>query len=171
MSTPITDARGRGYPLPRDRTTPRRQTTTGGPVPMLSRPSRTIPGADNNYLRDPMYLNDSQIRRDHSNSWPTDSRHGVGDALVDWTACGPPRPELHTRIVNFRVMAGTSATRYLPNPYDPTVGLHSRTHRSPLGNIQRYEAGSPTIRPGRQDRLTVSRRTGQSYSQTTRVQG
>lgn len=130
-----------------------------------------IPGVDNEYVRDPRNLNDSQIRRDHSAWAPTDRLYGFGDPLVNWTACGPPRQEIHSRIVNFRIMAGTSATRYIPNPYDPTVGLHSRTAPSKRGNVQRIEGKQATMRPGRQDRLTRATYTGQSYSETTKMQG
>lgn len=171
MSIPIQDARGRGSPLPRDRSTPRHNTSSGGPVRQLPRSPWAAPGVQDQETRDPRYTNDALIRRDNSNFWPTDVKHGVGDSLVDWSACGPSRPEMHSRVVSFRVMAGTSNTRYIPNPYDPTVGLHSRTHRSQLGNIQRYEAGTATMRPGRQDRLTQVTYSGQSYSQTTRMQG
>jgi hypothetical protein len=142
-----------------------------GPVPMLARPRWPAKGIDNEQMRDPGFLNDALIRRDHTPNWPTDNKHGVGDPWVNWTDCGPTRPELHSRIVNWRVMAGTSNTRYIPNPYDGTVGLHSRTARPPMGNIQRYQAGASTIRPGRQNRLTQGTYNGQSYSQTTKMQG
>lgn len=123
---------------------------------------------------DPRYagnVHDSQIRRDRTPWFPTDARSGVGTVAVDWTAAGPPRPELHMRNVTVRTMAGTSRTRALASPIDPRIGLHSKTPTRAHGNLERFKAGQPAMRAGRTDRLSPARYTGQSYSQTTLVQG
>lgn len=124
---------------------------------------------------DPRYpgaVNDGQIMRDRTPWFSTPSpRRGVGTGAPDWSLSGPPRPELHMRNVTVRTMAGTSRTRALLNPLDPTVGLHSQTPRKPAGNLQRYQAGGDAIRPGRLNRLSPARYVGQSYSQTTLLQG
>lgn len=168
MSFPVQSGWSSGVIPPADRRTPRRMTTPGGPIPRAV--GMTSPGINRQRVRDPRYINDGRIRRDHSPWYPVDNVSGVGDASVNWTACGPPRPEMHTRMVNYRVMAGTSATRFIPNPMDPTTGLHTRTAPIRSGNLPRIVGGAPQMRPPRQDRLTVARYTGQTYSQTTRMQ-
>lgn len=123
---------------------------------------------------DPRYpgdANDTRIVRERI-PWMSSGRvTGVGTGTVDWSACGPPRPELHMRNVSYRVMAGTSRTRAMADPRDPSIGLHSKTPTRPMGNLGRYQAGGQVMRPGRTDRLSPARYTGQSYSQTTLTQG
>lgn len=129
-------------------------------------------GIEDEDTRYPGMGNDGKIRRGNTPFTTAQYRHGAGTGMVDWTACGPVRPELHVRQeFALRTMAGTSHTRYLASPADPRNGLHSTPPRSAEGNSQRIAAGQATIRPGRQNRLTTARYTGQSYSQTTRVQG
>lgn len=123
---------------------------------------------------DPRYYGatqDDTIRRDRTAWYSHPVRSGVGTVAVDWTAAGPPRPELHMRNVTVRTMAGTSQTRALASPYDPQLGLHSKTPVRPRGNLDRAKAGAPSMKHGRTDRLSPARYTGQSYSQTTLEQG
>lgn len=139
---------------------PRERFTTGGQAAQAAQDPR-YPG----------YTQDGGIRRDRTPWFPTDTRSGVGTGTVDWTMSGPPRPELHMRNVTVRTMAGTSRTRALASPLDRSIGLHSATVTTPRGNITRYKAGKPTMRGTRTDRLSPARYAGQSYSQTTLVQG
>ena len=135
---------------------------------------RTIAnGVDNEATRYNGAVNDDQIQRGNTPWYPLDNMHGAGTGMVNWTAAGPPRPELHMRQqFALRVMAGTSRTRALPSPVDPTIGLHSTPPKPrEMGNVQRIKAKAPTIRTGRQNRLSAARYSGQSYSQTTRGQG
>jgi hypothetical protein len=136
---------------------------------------RRVVGAQADMLegdpRYPGYVNDSMIRRDRTAWYPSDARSGVGTVAVDWTAAGPPRPELHMRNVTVRRMAGTDQTRAFANPADPSVGLHTNPKIRPSGNIERFKAGSAGMKHGRTDRLSPARYTGQSYSQTTLLQG
>lgn len=148
------------------------QAQAPGATPALTR--RTLAnGVDNEMVRAPGYLLDAQIRRANGPWYPSDNLHGVGTGTVNWTACGPPRPEMHFRqLFALRQMAGTSATRFLKSPVDPKLGLHSTPPKPrKMGNLERIEARAPQIRRGRRDRLSQARYTGQSYSQTTRVQG
>lgn len=151
----------------------RRGNSLGGAVADL--PRVTVGGQAAAMADDPRYpgaANDSQIQRDRTAWFPTDSGpRGVGTGTVNWSLCAPPRPELHVRNVTYRRMAGTSQTRALTNPLDPTVGLHSQTPHKPSGNLERYVAGGQTIKPGRLNRLSPARYAGQSYSQTTLLQG
>ena len=129
-------------------------------------------GIEDEQVRAPGNANDAGVFYDRTPWYPTDTVHGAGTGTVDWTACGPPRPELHMRAQpGLRTMAGTSQSRFFANPLDPTIGLHSYPARTARGNIQRYGPGGVVMRPGRQDRLTQARTGGSSYSQTTRLQG
>lgn len=144
----------------------------GGAVAAL--PRRTVAAQAAQLETDTRYpgdANDDRIRRDRIPWYPSDQRSGVGTGEVDWTAAGPARPELHMRNVTVRRMAGTDQTRALANPVDPTVGLHTNPAIRPSGNLQRYAAGVPVMRPARTDRLSPARYNGQSYSQTTVLQG
>lgn len=151
---------------------PRRGNSHGGAV----RPNgRFTAGAQASaQADDPRYVgnvNDSAIRRDRIAWFPTDARSGVGTGTVDWTAAGPARPELHMRNVTVRTMAGTSRTRALASPFDPTIGLHSQTVTTPRGNVERFKATGVSMKGARTDRLSPARYSGQSYSQTTLLQG
>lgn len=164
--------RGQDQPVPFDRSTLRRGNAPGGAVAAL--PRFTAGGQAAQAHGDASYYgarNDDAIVRDRTPWMPRPVKSGAGTGTVDWTACGPARPQLHMRNVTVRRMAGTDSTRFLANPKDPRQGLHSQTPHSPRGNVQRYAAGLPTIRPGRTDRLSPARYVGQSYSQTTLEQG
>lgn len=150
----------------------RRGNSIGGRL--ADHPGRSVGAQQAAWQDDPRYngdVNDTQIRRDRTVWFPSDQRSGVGTATVDWTAAGPPRPELHVRNVTYRLMAGNSQSRAFADPRDPNIGLHTITLTKPRGNIERYKAGSSAMRPGRTDRLSPARYTGQSYSQTTLEQG
>lgn len=152
---------------------PGRRGNSAGGKP-VERPGRSVGGQAAAWMDDPRYYgapNDSQIRRDRTPWYPTSARSGVGTGTVDWTAAGPPRPELHMRNVTVRIMAGTSRTRNLANPQDPRQGLHSAGIIKPSGNLGRIQAGRPGMKHGRTDRLSPARYRGQTYSQTTVEQG
>lgn len=115
-------------------------------------------------------VNDSRIQRVRTVTYQYENRSGVGTGEVDWTAAGPPPVRSRSVNLTYRRMAGTSATRFLPDPRDPSVGLHSATTRLDRGNLGEIRVGAPTIRHGRQDRLQPARAGGRSYSSTTLLQ-
>lgn len=165
--------RAQGAPVPFNRQGIRRGNSLGGAVAALG---RLVSGSQDAALTGhaPYYgaTQDHQIRRDRTSWFPVDrGRSGVGNAEPDWSLAGPPRPELHTRNVTVRTMAGTSQTRAFTDPRDPTVGLHSSPKARPSGNLERYKAGAASMKHGRTDRLSPARYSGQSYSQTTLEQG
>lgn len=150
----------------------RRGDAPGGGV--ADRPRYTLGGQGAAIADDPRFYgatNDDLIRRDRTAWFPSKARSGVGTVAVDWTMAAPYRPELHMRNVTVRTMVGTSQTRAFANPLDPSVGLHTNPKARPSGNIERFKAGASGIRPGRTDRLSPARYSGQSYSQTTLEQG
>jgi hypothetical protein len=170
--TDLTQLQRRAAPSVGDRFATRHWQAVAPDIDVL--PRRTLAnGIENDDVRAAAYLNDDQIRRANGAWYPADNMHGAGTGMVNWTACGPPREELHMRqMFALRTMAGTSSTRFLKSPADPKLGLHSTPPKPrQMGNIQRIQAGTPTIRRGRQNRLSPSRYTGQSYSQTTVAQG
>lgn len=180
-------------PVPFNTRPPRRRDSRGGPTPELIR--RTlVAGMDGETARVPGTVNDTRIARQKTPWWPTPHYTPAGESWVNWTAAGPVRPELNMRMVNTRIMEGTSNTRNLQDPrsdatvtapgYRSTpdgrieqpkrpirVGLHTDPKRFQLTNVQRFAQIPARMSTARQDRLRSGQYTGQSYSQTTRIQG
>lgn len=180
-------------PVPFNRQPVRRRNSKGGDVPLLTR--RTlVAGMDGESTRFPGTTNDTGIRRQQQPWYPSTQYTPAGNSWVNWTAAGPIRAELHMRDTSFRTMVGTSRTRNLQNPggdttevapgyrsmpdgriVQPThrvsVGLHTDPKRSAKITVERYTNQNARMTTARQDRLRSGQYTGQSYSQTTRVQG
>lgn len=180
-------------PVPFNRRPVRRRNSVGGATPELIR--RTlVDGMDGEAARYPATANDGRIVRQQMPWFPSDSYTPAGESWVSWTAAGPCRPELHMRDYTYRLMQGNSRTRNLLNPgpgeavtapgyrsmpdgriIQPTrpmrVGLHTDPKRAALVTVERYTNKNPRMTTARQDRLRSGQYTGQSYSQTTRVQG
>lgn len=179
--------------VPFNRRGPRKRDASGGPAPELIR--RTlVNGMDGESTRYPGTVNDTKIVRQKTPWFPSAIYTPPGNSWVNWTAAGPIRPELHMRDVTLRTMQGTSRTRNLQNPgpgqtetapgyrslpdgriVQPThtvpVGLHTDPKRAAKVTVERYTNRNPKMTTARQDRLRSGQYTGQSYSQTTRVQG
>jgi hypothetical protein len=102
---------------------------------------------------------------------------GQDNTLVDWTRCGPVRPSLRMLQQTVRKLVGTDNTRnFDPRPIrdwgsqDQGHGMHTNPTPAKRFTNARYRE-RVQMQPARQDRLSPSRQTGASYSQTTRVQG
>lgn len=179
-------------PIPFNRSFRRRNSMGGDPPAMVRR--TLIAGMEGEATRYPGTANDTRIRRQQQPWFPQDTYAPAGDSWVNWTAAGPIRETLHMRDATYRVMAGTSRTRNLMNPggdliatapgyrstpdgkiIQPThrisVGLHTDPKTPALTTVERYTNRNPRMTTARQDRLRSGQYTGQSYSQTTRVQG
>lgn len=180
-------------PVPFDKRPVRRRNSTGGEPRQLFR--RTlVAGMDGESTRFPGTVNDTTIRRQQMPWYPMANYTPAGDSWVNWTAAGPPRPELHMRDATYRLMEGNSQTRNLLNPtpglavtapgyrsmpdgriVQPTttirVGLHTDPKRAARITVERYTNKNPKMTTARQDRLRSGQYNGQSYSQTTRIQG
>ncbi len=138
--------------------------------------ARTLaPGLETEQARYPGTANDAAILRDRRAWYP--SAHYLPPPItwVNWTAAGPTRPELHMRTVDYRVMVGNSTSRYPTVPNAPTGGMHTMTPAGPGGTkmtAPRYVgSGLPQMTAARTDRIANARYAGQSFSQTTAVQG
>jgi hypothetical protein len=180
-------------PVPFDRRPVRRRNSTGG-RPVLGARQTLAPGLDTEAARYPGTVNDTRIARQQMPWYPMDTYTPAGNSWVNWTLAGPCRPELHMRDATYRLMEGNSATRQLlypaPGPavtvpgyrslpdgriIQPTttvrVGLHTDPKRAARVTVERYTNRNPRMTTARQDRLRSGQYTGQSYSQTTRIQG
>ncbi len=148
----------------------------GTPAPM--RPRTLSNGIVDQIERFPGNQNDILICRDRGPVWHREYiATGRDSGLVDWTAAGPVRPELHTMQATLRLMQGNSASRNLdPTPVtlgtqDQGHGLHTTPISSQLmGTSQRYASGNPQMKRPRSNRLQPGQYSGQSYSETTQIQ-
>jgi hypothetical protein len=155
-------------PPPIDRWSARRGTASGG-VDRAS-PRTLAHGLVDNNTRDPETRNDVPIRRARMPFFRVARVIPPGDSFVNWTAAGPARPELHMRNASLRTMVGNTASRYPVVPGTPTSGMHTMTPPGVARTMGRY-ATTPQIVPGRFNRLSPGQNSGQTYSQTTRLQG
>lgn len=180
-------------PVPFNRRPIRRRNATGGEPPELIR--RTlVDGMDGEGTRYSGTTNDTTVTRHKSAWYPSDSYTPAGNSWVSWTAAGPARPELHMMNSTYRKMVGNDRSRNLQSPapgqvetapgyrttpdgriIQPThtvpIGLHTDPRRVALVTVQRYTNANPRMKAPRQDRLRSGQYTGQSFSQTTRIQG
>lgn len=166
-STPELTARQRS-PHPIDKRSARRGESAGGYD--RSMPMTLAPGLETELARYPGTEYDGRIQRDRVPFYSYEVRSPVGDSWVDWTAAGPPRAELHMRTTQWRQEAGYGATRYPVMPGSPTGGMHTMIPSGVSRTTPRF-VETPQMRGARINRLSSSRYTGQSYSQTTAVQG
>lgn len=178
------------YPFPPPLTTPRPVTPSsadgsldrhadfsGGP-PTPAGIGRFIPRFDNyvTLTRENANANERTIGHERMPWYHTGYIGSHRDTLVNWTDCGPVRASLHNRQVTINRQVGTSATR----AYDPypiaTYGTQDQGHGMHT-NVQKEHFTTANYRdrqqqiPARVDRLSPAVYTGQSYSQTTAVQG
>lgn len=118
------------------------------------------------------------ILRDRMPWYDRDYMVGNDNTLVDWTRSGPIRPSLHNRQMTLTKQVGTDGTRnFDPRPIrsygmqDQGHGMHTNPEPTKKRTNARYRSGNPQMQPTRIGRLSSSVYTGQSYSQTTRIQG
>lgn len=135
-----------------------------------STPMTLAPGLETELARYPGTVYDQGVRRDRMPFYSATVRSAVGDSWVNWTAAGPPRAELHMRTTEYRQEVGRGATRYPFIPTSPTGGRHTMTPHGVARTVQRY-AETQQQTGARINRLSSARYSGQSYSQTTAVQG
>jgi hypothetical protein len=182
----------------RDRWGARLGPTAGGTAPVHR--GRSVAALEMVTARAPAQTFDGGLHREHM-PWfkrPAMTPPGQG-GYVDWTGAGPIRASLHMRDVTINRAQGTDNTRAqdpVPTGYGiqsgtgesmrrqlgpdygrPEVpinttphGLHSRSVKKRLTGIRRSQL-TPQMQPARQNRLRPSPYVGQSFSQTTTVQG
>ena len=74
------------------------------------------------------------------------------------------------RNATLRTMVGNTRSRYPVIEGSPTTGMHTMVTPGVARTVQRY-VRTPQMVPARVDRLAPGQYSGQTYSQTTRVQG
>jgi hypothetical protein len=118
--------------------------------------------------------NDALIERDNT---PHQHIQYAGNGTLpfnDWVHSGPPRPSWWIQSDTISPRQGAK-NRWLQNPAAPGTGLHTyvvNNASGAIGSADRFTtAGVPKQRSRRQNRLSPSRYSGQSFSQTTNVQG
>jgi hypothetical protein len=162
-------ARQRSTPPAGDGTA-RRNESRGGWAPG-GRPRTLAPGMVDELARYPGTTFDRGLRYDRTPWYPRDYYIPPANSWVNWTAAGPQRAELAMRALPaIRLMVGNSQSRAFADPANPQRGLHTNPAVGVTRTAPRY-VDTPQMRPGRQDRLTRASYAGQSYSQTTRMQG
>ncbi len=158
---------------PIDRTHARRGRSAGGYD--VAVPRTLAPGMDSELARYPGSNQDESLRRQRMPFYSVGQYRAPGQGWVNWTEAGPPRAELHMSTGTIRPEAGASRSRFPFVPGSPTGGMHTMIPSGPASSQvvpPRYgQSGNPQMRGARQDRLAAARYHGQSYSQTTRVQG
>lgn len=153
---------------PIDRTSLRRGLSAGGYD--TATPMTLAPGLETELPRYPGTVYDGQVVRERVPFYSATVRSSLGDSWVDWTAAGPPRAELHMRTTEWRQESGRGSSRFPVNPTSPTGGYHTMTPHGVQRTAARYQ-DTPQQTGARINRLSSSRYNGQSYSQTTAVQG
>lgn len=128
------------------------------------------PGLETELPRYPGTVYDGRIVRERVPFYSAEVRSPVGDSWVDWTAAGPPRAELHMRTTQYRREQGATESRFPFIPTSPTGGRHTMTPSGVARTAPRFQT-TPQQTGARINRLSSARYSGQSYSQTTAVQG
>lgn len=152
---------------PIDRRSPRRLRSAGGRAE--ADPQTLAVGIEDEKPRYPGTVFDTEIMRDRG-PWYKQSRYmPPGVSWVSWTAAGPARPELHMRNATLREMVGNSRSRF-PVVDSPTGGMHTMTPSGVSRTVPRYVT-TPQMQSARINRLSPGQYSGQTYSQTTAIQG
>jgi hypothetical protein len=119
--------------------------------------------------------NDALIRRDGLPQYLVQNYVAAGVQVNNWTAAGPARPTLWTARGQTLTPRSGGKVRWLQNPAAPGTGLHTAVNNDAsgaVGSIGRYQDPKvPQMRARRQNRLSPALYSGQSYSQTTKIQG
>jgi hypothetical protein len=127
--------------------------------------------------REGVNRNEQTIQHERFPWYDQDYMTSNHDTLVNWTDCGPIRPSLHNRQETINRQVGTSATRnFDPRPIN-SYGTQDQGHGFHT-NPEPYKASTnrnfrnrQQQQPARINRLSPAVYTGQSYSQTTTIQG
>jgi hypothetical protein len=151
---------------PFDRWSTRRGLSGGGVD--VAVPRTLAPGLDNQMARYP-FNEGTRTVRDRGPFFSAPRFIPPPNNWVDWTGAGPARPELHVRQATWRPEVGSSRGRF-PVVDSPTGGMHTMGPSAVARSYPRY-VETPQMRGARINRLSPGGYSGQTYSQTTRIQG
>lgn len=106
--------------------------------------------------------------------WVQNQRYvAAGRGVASWAA-SPPRPSLNQMDMPYMIRQGTSQTRHLLDPRTGVTGLHTQqtgVNHSAVTASRYANPDVPMMKVRRQNRLSPALYDGQSYSQTTMLQG
>lgn len=137
------------------------------------RPQRPATGVADQRARYDGGSQDTAILRDNTPWIPTQHYIPAARGVASWAAY-PARPALCQRDVTYNRRGGTTQTRYLQNPNAPGTGLHTQQTgvKHSAVTVERYaEQDIGRMKNRRQNRLSPAIYNGQSFSQTTDLQG
>ncbi len=166
MSTALS-ARQR-TPPPIDRWSARRLEAGGG-YDTVDGPRTLAVGLDTELARYPGTAFDQKVQRDRGPFFQQPHYTPPAESWVNWTEAGPLRPELHMRNVTMRTLVGNTKSRF-PVIDSPTTGMHTMGPSGTGRTLPRYVT-TPQMVGERQFRLSPGQYNGQTYSQTTQLQG
>ncbi len=152
---------------PADRWHARRLESAGGYD--VAVPRTLAVGIDDERARYPGTVFDTEIMRDRGPYYQQARFIPPPVTWISWTAAGPIRPELNMRNVTLRTMVGNDTSRF-PVINSPTTGMHTMGPSGVARTVPRY-VETPQMTAARQFRLSPGQYSGQTYSQTTRLQG
>lgn len=165
-TSPALTGRQRTAP-PLDRWSTRRGHARGGYD--TTAPRTLAPGIDNELERYP-FTEGARTVRDKGPFYTAPRYVPPPDTWVDWTEAGPARPELHVRNSTWRPEVGASRSRFPYVEGSPTGGMHTMGPAGVARTVARY-VETPQMSAARINRLSPGQYSGQTYSQTTRLQG
>lgn len=138
------------------------------------RPERPAPGVADPWARyQGGWADAGSLTRQNTPWYQTQYYVPAGRGVASWAA-SPPRPSLNQMDMAYMIRQGTSQTRHLLDPRTGVTGLHTQqagvSHTA--ATVGRYSNPDvPQMRVRRQNRLSPAVYYGQSYSQTTLLQG
>lgn len=141
---------------PRYRGTELDHSTGGAPFEGRVRGTRNIDRIDRGFA--PGNTNDREINKTRGPWYHRPYYIPPGGFPINWTEAGPVRNELHMRTYTYRRESGQS--------FQFREGMHTMVPRQQA----QQQNGKEKMTSARQNRLTVQRYRGQSYSNTTKVQ-
>lgn len=134
------------------------------------RPRPTAPSVADPFERAPSYVFDDGIHRDVGPWVPVQHFTPAGRGVANWDDW-PARDSVRQREVTVNQRVGTSRTRYLQNPQAPWTGLHTQVFGVQTQHARYVDGQVPQMSVRRQNHLSSTLYRGQSFSQTTTVQG
>lgn len=134
------------------------------------RPARPAAGVADPFERAPGYVFDSGIHRDVGPWVPVQHFTPAGRGVANWDSW-PARDSVRQREVTVNQRAGNSRARWLQNPQAPWTGLHTQVAGVQTQTARYVDKQVPQMSTRRQNHLSSTLYRGQSYSQTTVVQG
>lgn len=165
---PAASKRQRSVP-PVDRWHGRRNVSSGGVD--IAVPMTLHRGIENDEVVYQQTAHDELIVRDKMPWYDRAYMIPAAVSWISWSGAGPVRPTLRMRNSSYKREQGSSASRYPFIPSSPTGGRHTMGPPTAAAITAPRSRAVPQMRNPRINRLLPVAYTGQTYSQTTKIQG